>query len=47
MLKTQTASKLWKTWTLMWMLDTTWETIIGNIKISAKELKKYKPWFNE
>jgi hypothetical protein len=45
--------QLWKIWTRRWRINSAWEMIRGNIKISAKEslgyfeLKKHKPWFDE
>jgi hypothetical protein len=50
-LKSKISLQLWKNCTQTW--NSAWETIRGNIKISAKEslryleLKKHKPWFEK
>jgi hypothetical protein len=36
-LRSQIGLQLWKIWTQGWKLKSAWETIRGNIKISAKE----------
>jgi hypothetical protein len=49
----QIGSQLWETLYTEVVINRAWETVRGNIKISAKEslgnyeLKKHKPWFEE
>jgi hypothetical protein len=50
MLMPQISLQLWKIWTQKWEINSAWETIGMNIKISANEsmlLRMKKPWFDK